>query len=369
MIGRRSLIPTSLLAVVAAAALAACGSTSSASNPPPSSASNASSGASSSSSAPDAPTSKTARITLSIPDPIDSSVGVTAKHFADQVKEDSSGSVEIRVIPNGTSFGGDQQAAVTRVRDGSLEATILSTSVYASFIKQMNAISLPYLFGSTDDLVKYLDGGPGKHLAEMVADQEKTKVLAFLTRTPREVTNSKRPITQPSDLAGLKLRVPANPLWTDFFGALHASPTPMDFSEVFTALQTGTIDGQENPIEVPVANKFYQVQKYLSMTNHITDAFVLGISAEKWNSLTPEQQQYLQEAADDTATFKTSYDADQVKADIKILEDHGTKVNELSKEGLAEFKSKAQALYPDFQKLIGADFMKETTDFVSSAGS
>jgi tripartite ATP-independent transporter DctP family solute receptor len=307
---------------------------------------------------------KEVRLSLSIPDAIDSSVGETAKHFADQVDKASGGHITVTVVPNGTSFGGDQKAAVTRVTDGSLDATILSTSVYAGSIKEMNAISLPYLFSSTDKLTAYLEGQPGKDLAALLESEDKTKALALMTRTPREVTNSERPITKPEDLQGLKIRVPGNPLWTDFFSSLGASPTPMDFSEVFTALQTGTIDGQENPVEVPVASKFSGVQKYLSMTNHMQDAFVLGVSDAKWNSLSPQQQEQLQAAATETAHFKTQNDADKAEQQVKELQQQGMKVNELSPAALGDFRDAAHALYPQFADLIGADFMNETTTFV-----
>jgi tripartite ATP-independent transporter DctP family solute receptor len=308
----------------------------------------------------------TARLTLSIPDPIDSSVGVTAKHFADEVAKDSGNSIKVTVVPNGTSFGGDQKAAITRVTQGSLDATILSTSVYAGSIKQMNALSLPYLFDGTDKVAAYLAGKPGKDLAGLLESQAKTHELAFLTRTPREITNSQRAITSPSDLKGLKLRVPGNPLWTTFFSTLGASPTPMDFSEVFTALQTGTIDGQENPVEVPVANKFFQVQKYLSLTNHMSDAFVLALSDQKWNDLSKKQQDAMQKAASETATYKTKYDADQSSNQIAQLKSQGMKVNTLSKSAVADFRDKARALYPQFRDLIGGDFMDETTAFVDA---
>lgn len=307
-----------------------------------------------------------ARFTLSIPDPIGSSVGVTAKHFADEVAKDSGNSIKVTVVPNGTSFGGDQKAAVTRVTQGSLDATILSTSVYANSVKPMNALSLPFLFKDTAQLSDYLAGKPGKDLAGLLESQDKTHAVAFLTRTPREITNSKRPITSPSDLSGLKLRVPGNPLWTTFFSSLGASPTPMDFSEVFTALQTGTIDGQENPVEVPVANKFDQVQKYLSLTNHMSDAFVLGLSDAKWNSLTKNQQDAMNKAGAATAAFKTKYDADQSTKQIKQLESQGMKVNKLSDSAVAQFRDKARALYPQFRDLIGGDFMDETTKFVDA---
>ena len=306
----------------------------------------------------------TVKLQLSIPDPITSSVGVTAQHFADEVKAKSDGKIVVTVIPNGTSFGGDQAAAVTRLQGGSLDALILSTSVYAATDPKMNAISIPYLFADTEAEAAYLAGEPGKTLlADLEA--EHTKGLALLTRTSREITNNKRPITKPADLQGLKIRVPGNTLWTDFFKELGASPTTMAFSEVFTGLQTGTIDGQENPVEVPLTNKLYEVQDYLSLTNHINDAFILALSEKKWASLDDGQKAVLQSVAEETATFKTTTDAEAAEKAIAELEAKGMKVNKLSDAELEGFKEVSKRLYPKFSELIGKEFFDKTIAFAT----
>jgi tripartite ATP-independent transporter DctP family solute receptor len=302
--------------------------------------------------------SPVAKIQLSIPDPLTSSVGVTAQHFADQVKKTSNGSVVVTVVPNGTSFSGDQNAAVTRLQGGSLDALILSTSVYASVVPEMNAISIPYLFDDTKEEAAFLAGKPGDVLKEKLKEKN-TVALSFLTRTGRQITNSERPIEKPADLKGLKIRVPGNPLWTDFFGKLGASPTTMAFSEVFTGLQTGTIDGQENPIEVPWTNKFSEVQKYVSLTHHINDAWVLALSSKKWDSLNADQKKILTDASAETATFKTEYDAEQSEKQLAELTAKGMKANEPTAAGLEQFKAVSKSLYPDFSKLIGKEFFDQ----------
>jgi tripartite ATP-independent transporter DctP family solute receptor len=302
--------------------------------------------------------SPVAKVQLSIPDPLTSSVGVSAQHFADQVKKTSNGSVVVTVVPNGTSFSGDQNAAVTRLQGGSLDALILSTSVYASVVPEMNAISIPYLFDDTKEEAAFLAGKPGDVLKEKLKEKN-TVALSFLTRTGRQITNSERPIEQPSDLKGLKIRVPGNPLWTDFFGKLGASPTTMAFSEVFTGLQTGTIDGQENPIEVPWTNKFSEVQKYVSLTHHINDAWVLALSSKKWDSLNEDQKKILTDASVETATFKTEYDAEQSEKQLAELTAKGMKANEPTAAGLEQFKAVSKSLYPDFSKLIGKEFFDQ----------
>ncbi|PKL19606.1 MAG: C4-dicarboxylate ABC transporter substrate-binding protein, partial [Spirochaetae bacterium HGW-Spirochaetae-4] len=200
-------------------------------------------------------TEKQTTIKLSIPDPANSSVGSFAKVFAEKVAEKTNGNVTIEVYPDGVLFGRDQNAAINMLEDGGLDALILSTSVFASFEPRMNAISLPYLFSDYDEFIGYLNGAPGQKLLNSL-DRMNIVGLSLAIRTYRSITNSRGPISVPADLEGLKIRVPNNKLWVDFFGALGADPTPMNFSEVYTALQLKTIDAQENPVEVPLANKF-----------------------------------------------------------------------------------------------------------------
>lgn len=302
-------------------------------------------------------------VRLGVGDPAASSVGVTAKHFADKVNELSDGRIKVETFPDGTLFGGDQNAAVNLLGNGTLDSTIISTSVYASFEPKMNAISLPYLFKDMDEVSKYLEGEPGQELLASL-DKLGIKGVSMLTRTPRQTTNSVRPITQPEDFKDLKIRVPQNDLWVKFFGSLGANPTPMDFKEVYTALQLGTIDGQENPLEVPVNNKFFEVQDYLSLTGHISDGYVLGFSKKKWDSFDEETRSVLQEAAAETADFKTQYDNDEATKTLDKLESEGVQVNELTPEAQAEFQEAAQKVYPELQGAVGEEFVQSSLEFL-----
>ena len=302
-------------------------------------------------------------IKLSIPDPIKSSVGTMAKFFADRVEEDTGGLIKVKIFASGILFGGDQNSAINMLQDGSLDALILSSSVYASFEPKMNAISLPYLFANYSEFVKYLEGKPGQSLLDSLS-RLNIKGLSLAIRTYRNVTNSKLPITKPDDFKGLKIRVPNNKLWVDFFGALGANPTPMNFKEVYTALQLKTIDAQENPVEVPLANKFYEVQEYLSMTNHIADSFIIAFNNDVWEKITPEYQRIIKNDAVESARYKNSYDIKQEEIIVEKLKNNGMKVNRLTPEEIAVFQSEAVKLYPKFESMVGADFIKESLEFL-----
>lgn len=305
-----------------------------------------------------------ATIRLAVGDPAKSSVGVTAQHFADELKKNSK--LDVKVFPEGTLFGGDQNAAVNQVQAGSIDATILSTSVYASFEPRMNAVSMPYLFDDFDQYMSYLEGDPGQTLLKSL-EKVDTVGLAMMPRTLRHITNSKRPIEEPADLQGLKIRVPQNDLWVKFFKSLGANPTPMDFTEVYTALQLKVIDGQENPIEVPVANKFDEVQKYLSLTGHIADAYILGMNQKKFEGFSQECQQVIKDAAVATGQFKAQYDTDEADKALEKLKAGGMEVNELTPEQQKAFQEAAQKLYPEFESMIGAEFVNETLKFAGKA--
>ena len=207
-------------------------------------------------------------------------ITVAANKFAELVAAKTNGEVTIKVFPNGTLYGGDPSGAVKQLAGGSLDMLVLATSLYANFNPKFSAISIPYLFDDEAQLRAYLAGEQGQ---ELIADLDNIgiKGLSLWTRPFRQMTNSKLPIEKPEDLAGLKFRVPNNPLWVEFFKKLGAAPTPMAFAEVYNALQLKVVDGQENPISVPLAAKFFEVQSFVSITNHMADALGAGHQSGK----------------------------------------------------------------------------------------
>lgn len=308
-------------------------------------------------------------IRLGVGDPADSAVGVTAEHYAELVDEKTDGTVSIEVFPDGTLFGGDQEVGIEQLGDGRMGMGILSTSVYANFDSRWNVISLPYLFSDFEQFHSYLEESePAQELRTNLEEDQNIQGLALMTRTLRHVTNSERPIETPEDMAGLQIRTPNNPLWVDFFSELGADPTPMDFTEVYSALQLGTIDGQENPVEVPMANNFYEVQDYLSQTGHMADGYVLGINNDTWGDLSSEQQEALAEAAEETAVFKADYDVEEEERMLRELEEeHGMQVNDLTEEQRSQFEEIARELYPQFEGTVGdEELMNATLNYVEN---
>ena len=290
-------------------------------------------------------------LTLSTPDTDTSEITIAAKKFAEIVTAKSNGDITVKVFPNGTLYGADPSAAVKQLAGGSLDMLLLSTSLYSNFNPKFTAISIPYLYDDMAQLRDYLSGELGQ---ELIADLDKIgiKGLGMWTRPFRQITNSRLPITSPADLAGVKLRVPNNPLYVEFFKKLGAVPTPMAFAEVYNALQLKVVDGQENPINVPLSAKLYEVQKYVSMTDHMGDGWVMAINPAKFAALTDDEKKIITEASAETENWKAENDAAEADKALAELKKSGMEVNTLTPEQKQAFVEVSKSLFPVFAGLV-----------------
>ena len=301
------------------------------------------------------------KLNLSVPDAASSSIGVAAQEFADQLNEKSGGELEVTVYFDGSLYGGDATAAVTTMQDGGLDMLCLATSWYASFDDSFNVIQIPYLFKNVDAEQAFLNDPASQPMWDAVEGMG-VKFLAAWTRSFRMTTNNVRPITKPEDFQGIKLRTPGNQIYQVFFGdGCGANVTPMSFSEVYTALQTNTIDGQENPADVPFSSSFYEVQKYISATNHIGEAWVVGMNPDKFASLSEDMQKLITDTAQEMQDWKKNYDNDTDQADIDFMIEQGMEYNELDEEGFAAFQEVSKSLYLKFQEIVNNDDLWEAT--------
>ncbi|KIQ03809.1 ABC transporter substrate-binding protein [Agrobacterium tumefaciens] len=305
-------------------------------------------------------------LTLSTPDADTSEITVAAKKFAEIVSAKTKGELTIKVFPNGTLYGGDPSAGVKQLAGGSLDLLLNSTSLYATFNTKFTAIAIPYQFRDIKQLRSYLDSDLGQ---ELQSDLSKIgiKGLDLWSRPLRQITNSKIAITSPADMKGMKLRVPNNPLWVEFFGAMGAAPTPMAFAEVYNALQLRVVDGQENPINVPVSAKLYEVQKYVTISNHIADAWVLGMNPARYDGLSDAFKAALNDAAKETEAWKAENDNGDIAKSIATLKANGMEVNELTDEQRKAFVDVAAGLSDKFSSLVkDQSFFDRTRTFIKT---
>jgi len=248
-----------------------------------------------------------------------------ALQFAKQVKARTQGEVEIQVFAN--SQLGNDTTLVTGVRSGTIDIGATGNPFVTGLVPKLNVLDLPYQFEDGASAYRTLDGPVGRSLLDELG-AHRIKGLAFWEIGFRSLGNNKRPINKAEDIRGLKIRTTPNPSHIKAFQLLGASPQPMPFAEVFGALESGAVDGQENPPTLMVSAKLYEVQKYVSMTRHAYTALVVLMNKAKFDALKPEYQKILLEEAAAAAGYQRKLNADNERSAIAQLRAKGVQVNE-----------------------------------------
>jgi tripartite ATP-independent transporter DctP family solute receptor len=248
-----------------------------------------------------------------------------ARRMADIVKEKSGGKLTISVHPAGEL--GNDNAILEGVRLGTIDIALTGNPFFTAFAPRLNAMDLPYLFRDADHAHKVMDGPVGQDLLKDL-EKNRMKGLAFWEIGFRHVTTSNRSVRAPDDLKGVKIRTTPNPAHVEAFRLLGANPVPMPFTELYLALQTGTVDGQENPITNIYANRMYEVQKHLSLTGHAYTASIVAMNLAKFNALPQDQQKLLLEAAHEAALFQRGLNAKREGEDLQKIRAAGLEVIE-----------------------------------------
>lgn len=275
--------------------------------------------------------------------------------FKKYVEEKSGGKITVELYPNG-QLGGDREA-IEAVQLGTIQMTIPAAAVVSGFEKKFQVFDLPYLFKSKQAAYKAMDGELGQKLNELLVPLG-LKNLAYGENGYRHISNNKKPIEKPEDLKGLKIRTMENPVHMATFKALGANPTPMAFGELYTALQQGTVDAQENPIPLVYTSKFYEVQKYYSLDGHVYAATVVLINNDFFNSLPKDFQQIVVDGAN---LYKDEQRKLSDKQDVEMLaelEKAGMKINELTDAQKQEFVKATLPVYDQFKDVLGADLIE-----------
>ena len=256
---------------------------------------------------------------------VDSTQHLAATRFAELVKERTNGGVEITVYPNSGLGPGPQ--ALNLLRGGSIEIVQSGSTTFNGLVGETAALELPFLFRDAEHAYRVLDGEVGQGVLDKLAPHG-VQGLAFLENGWREVTNSRRPVRSHEDIKGLKIRTTPNPFHIQAFQLLGANPVPMAYSELYSALETGAIDAQEHPLPVLWAAKYYEIQKYLTLTHHAYSPLILVMNKRKFDSLPAEYRAILVESARETATYQRDLNAKQVAEIIAGLKEAGMEVIE-----------------------------------------
>jgi tripartite ATP-independent transporter DctP family solute receptor len=276
--------------------------------------------------------------------------------FAEVVTAKSGGKIKVNLFPGGTL--GSDQANVSALQGGTLEMVSMNSGILASQVKEFAVYDLPFMFANSKEADAVVDGAFGKKMHAKL--EEKGLVgLAYYELGFRNITNSKRPITKVEDIAGLKLRVIPNPINVDWVKALDANPTPLPFPEVYAALEQKAIDGQENPVTVINANKLYEVQKYITLTNHQYNPQSVLISKKFWDSLSAAEKKIIEEAAHESAKYQREQARGQVAAALDNMKKNGMQVSELSAADQAKFVEKMKPVIGKHAANVGADTIND----------
>jgi len=260
-----------------------------------------------------------------------------AAKFAELVAAKSGGKMKVNVFPGGT-LGGDA-ANVSALQGGTVEFVMLNSGILAQQVKDFEVYDFPFMFANAKEADAIVDGPFGQKLHAKLADKGIIG-LAYTELGFRNLTNSKRPINTVEDMAGLKLRVIPNAINVDWVKAVGANPTPMAFPEVYAGMEQKAIDGQENPLSVILANKFYEVQKNLAITNHQYNPQSLIFSKKIWDTLQPAERKVLQDAATEAALYQRKVNRDAAATQLAELKKNGMQVTELSAAEQAKLRDK-----------------------------
>lgn len=245
--------------------------------------------------------------------------------FANTVKERTNGAITVQMFPNGIL--GNDPTMINSVRGGTLDIMLTGNPFFTGMAPRLNVLDLPFLFQDRNHVAAVLDGPIGENLR---ADLDKSgiKVLSTWETGWRHVSNSRRPVEKPADLKGLKIRTTPNPAHVKAFQLLGAVPTPMAFTELFTALEMRSVDGQENPTTLILNSKFYEVQKYLSLTQHAFTTAPVIMNKAKFEALSKEHAAAVEETAKEAAKLQRKMNSEKEISSLEALKKEGMLVVE-----------------------------------------
>ncbi len=291
--------------------------------------------------------------------------GAAAKVFKELVEAESAGRIAVDIYPAG-QLGGETDL-VQSAQEGTLSMAMVS-GAYAKVCKEASVLEIPYLFPSAPVAWDVLDGKFGKELSEHCLAKTGLRTLAYGETGFRNFTNSKRPIKEPKDLEGLKIRVMTLPLYVEMVKSMGGEPTPIAWPEVPSALTTGVVDGQENPISVIYGNKFYQFQKYLTLDGHVYGTDFLLINEDVLKGLKAEDQAIVKRAARVAAVAGRAVQQLNSAEGLSKLAENGMEITSPTAEQLAMFREKAQPAVINWLKgEVDAGWIEKVQDAVAVA--
>ncbi len=272
--------------------------------------------------------------------------------FEELVEAGSNSEIDVQIFPS-SQMGPDREM-IEGVQTGVLEMAVPPSSFFAGWDPAFAVIELPYMYASKDIALKTFDSDTGNEMLKRLENQGLVG-LGWLENGLRHVTNNVRPIEAPADLEGIKLRTMKVPAHVDTFTTLGANPTPMNFGEVYSALQQGVIDGQENPIALIDSQRFYEVQKHVSLTGHVFTVYIPVISYDFYSSLSEEYQTLIRDSMKAAAEYQQELVNGEEAGQLQKIRDAGVNVVELSENQRAVFAKQTESVRTGYRDTVGAE--------------
>lgn len=257
----------------------------------------------------------------------DHPVSFGVKRFAELLAAKTGGKFKVQEYPS--NMLGNELQQQSALQGGVQEMSAPSTSSLAGIVKEFGLVDFPFAVSTFEQADALLDGPLGKALIDKLPEKGLV-ALGYWDLGFRNVTNSRRPITKAEDLQGLKLRVIPNPVFLDSFKAFGANPVPMPFAELYGALESKAVDGQENPFAVILSNKFYEVNKYVSATNHVYAANIVLVSKRFWDKLSPAEQKIMNDAANEARAYQRQVSREAAAKAVGELKAKGMAYNDIA---------------------------------------
>lgn len=276
--------------------------------------------------------------------------------FGQMVSDATGGAVTVTIYPADQLTAGNQTEGIQAVIDGTIDLSAHSNIIYSNFDQRLNVVSLPFLFSNYDEVDAKLDGDAGKAIGEVVESMG-LHLLGIAENGFRHVTNSVRPIESVKDMNGLKIRVAGSTLLNREYELWGANWTNANWSEVYTGLQTGTYDGQENPLPTADGASIAEVQKYVTYWTGVYDCIFFTMNKDLYDSLSPELQAIVDECGQKAVENQRKLEREGDQEVLAKWEDAGITVTELTDEAAAEFREVASPCYEEFADVIGQDLI------------
>ncbi|MBP2305568.1 DctP family TRAP transporter solute-binding subunit [Azospirillum melinis] len=293
-----------------------------------------------------------------------SNQGRAVKYFAEELSKRSGGKLKVKGFGD-ASLGSDIQMQNALI-GGAQEMMVGSTATLVGIVRDFGVYDLPFLFNNEKEADAVLDGPFGEKLLKSLNDKGLVG-LVYWENGFRNLTNSKRPITKLEDMGGIKLRVMQNPVYIDMFNRFGANAVPLAFSELFTAMETGTVDGQENPVTTIQSSKFYEVQKYLTISRHVYSPWIMLASKRWYDGLSADEKKILNEAAVASRDFERKDSREASAQSIAYLKEKGMQINELSPAELERMREMVKPAFDKYAADGGAEVLKDLQGAIAAS--